>query len=102
MSIQAITVLALPLLLTGTVTANRFVTATVGQNFAFPVCVQCTLRMERLPVRLQGRQMDIAVSNLERHPERYEIHFFESGEAARLYVRLEDECLSANFFKMKK
>lgn len=68
-------------------------TDTVGQNFAFPVCVQCTLRMERLPVRLQGRQMDIAVSNLERHPERYEIHFFESGEAARLYVRLEADSL---------
>ena len=75
--------------------AGRIVAATdtVGQDFAFSICVPCTLRMERLPVLLQSRQMDVAISNLERHPERYEIRFFESEEAAKLFVRLEADSL---------
>ena len=59
-----------------------------GQCFTFAVCDRCTARLYRLPLRLQGRQMDVAISNLERHPERYEIRFFDTEEAARLYARL--------------
>lgn len=75
--------------------AGRLIAATdtLGQDFSFSICVRCTLRMERLPVRLQVRQMDVAVSNLERHPERYEIRFFESNDAAKLFVRLEADSL---------
>lgn len=74
---------------------GRLIAATddLGQSFAFAICERCTGRLERLPLRLQGRQMDAAVSNLERHPERYEIRFFESEAAAQLYTVLEAESL---------
>lgn len=73
----------------------------VRQNFAFSICLHCVERLERLPLRLQGRQMDVAISNLEKHPERYEIRFFESEEAALLYVRLEADSYRHNILRFR-
>lgn len=60
-----------------------------GQSFSFAVCSHCTGRLDRLPIHLQGRQLDSAIRNLERHPERYEIRYFKSLDAAKLFVKLE-------------
>lgn len=60
-----------------------------GQAFVLELCVPCSLRLERLPGRLQCRQLDIAVSNLERHPERYIIKHFPDEHSAHLFVSLE-------------
>lgn len=65
----------------------------LGQAFGFAICAPCRVRLDRLPLRLQGRQLDVAIRNLEKHPDRYEIQCFESMTAARLFVALEAERL---------
>ena len=74
---------------------GRLIAATdvAGQDFTFSICTRCTTRLDRLPLRLQCRQIDLAISNLERYPERYEIRFFESTDVARLFISLEAERL---------
>lgn len=64
-----------------------------GQSFSFAVCPRCTGRLDRLPVRLQSRQLDSAIRNLERHPERYWFKTFPDEFSARTYVHLEAERL---------
>ena len=65
----------------------------VGQSFSFAICPRCSVRLDRLPVRQQGRQMDIAIANLANHPERYQFRAFGSEIEARLFVKLESEGL---------
>lgn len=77
---------------------GRLTTATdeAGQHFVFATCRNCLVRLERLPLNLQRKQLNLAVEALARHPERYPSPlFFESGEAASLYCRLEAERLSS-------
>ena len=64
-----------------------------GQAFAFTICQRCSVRLDRLPGRQQGRQMDIAIANLAAHPERYKFRAFDSEIEARLFVNLESERL---------
>lgn len=59
------------------------------QAFVFELCPSCSVRLDRLPGRQQRRQLDSAVSNLERHPERYSIKHFPDDCSARLFVQLE-------------
>lgn len=62
-----------------------------GSPFAFELCNRCSTRLDRLPVRLAHRQLEIAVSHLARSPERYYLKFFESDIEARIFVQLEAE-----------
>lgn len=64
-----------------------------GQHFSFNICSQCTGRLDRLPKRQQYRQIHIAVGNIARHPERYEVIFFPDRFSASAYVVLEAERL---------
>ena len=64
-----------------------------GQAFAFTICPRCSVRLDRLPGRQQGRQMDIAIANLANHPERYQFRAFGSEIEARLFVNLESNRL---------
>ena len=59
------------------------------QAFVFELCPSCSVRLDRLPGRQQCRQLNSAVSNLERHPERYSIKHFPDDCSARLFVQLE-------------
>lgn len=65
-----------------------------GQNFVFPVCNRCAGRLERLPMRLQHRQLMIAVRNLATDPAVYGVRFFDDADAALIYCRLESERLA--------
>ena len=64
-----------------------------SQHFAFGICPRCAGRLDRLPDRLQAKQLEAAISNLERHPERYWFKYFENEFAAHAYVYLEAERL---------
>jgi len=64
-----------------------------GQSFTFTICPRCSGRLDRLPGRQQGRQMDIAIANLAKHPDRYRFRAFDSEIEARLFVKLESERL---------
>jgi len=81
----------LPMAQTGRLVAYR---DDVGQHFAFAVCRRCSGRLERLPIPTQQKQLNIAVSALAAHPERYSIEFFASAAEAKLYVTLEAERLA--------
>jgi hypothetical protein len=64
-------------------------------HFVFKICANCVARLERLPWRLQRRQLDLAIGQLARHPERYQAPvFFHSAHEATIYCRLEAEQLS--------
>ncbi len=76
----------LPMAQTGRLVAFR---DHLGQSFTFTICPRCSGRLDRLPVRQQGRQMDVAISNLAKHPERYQMKAFDSWDAAYLYIQLE-------------
>lgn len=64
-----------------------------GQHGAFVVCQRCTSRLDRLPVRLQHRQLDAAIRELAKHPERYQVQFFPDKHSAWLFTYLEAERL---------
>lgn len=70
---------------------------TAGQWFTFEVCLTCTLRLERLPIRLQLRQLDAAVGNLWRHPERYELTPHANETEAVLATKLRAAQLRGEF-----
>lgn len=77
---------------------GRLVAATddAGQVFTFAVCARCALRLDRLPVHIQRRQMFAAFRQISRHPERYpDLRQFPSRAAAHLFVVLEAEGLRA-------
>lgn len=65
----------------------------VGLSFTFAICSRCSGRLDRLPVRQQGRQLDTAINNLAKHPDRYKFRAFDSEAAAHLFVNLEAEAL---------
>lgn len=65
----------------------------VGKAFVFAVCLPCTVRQARLPPKVQSRHLDVAISNLERHPGRYYLKAFSSKIEARMFVSLEAERL---------
>lgn len=64
-----------------------------GKCFVFEVCSACSLRLDRLPVLVQKRQFDAAVSQLDRHPNRYLLRAFPDEHSAHLFVHLEAERL---------
>jgi hypothetical protein len=76
-------------------TVGRLVAARdeVGQFFVFSVCTRCRDRLERLPIRLQGRQLLAALRQVAAHPDRYPFRQFPGEIEARLYCRLEAERL---------
>ena len=47
-------------------TIGRLISAhdATRQDFVFPICGTCTTRLNRLPIKLQRRQMDIAIRTL--------------------------------------
>ena len=64
-----------------------------GLSFTFCICPRCAGRLDRLPLRQQGKQLDIAINNLAKHPELYQMRFFDSEAAAHLFVTLEAKAL---------
>ena len=64
-----------------------------GLSFSFAICPRCAGRLDRLPVRVQSKQLDIAISNLEKRPDRYWFKTFPDEFSARTYVHLEAERL---------
>lgn len=78
-------------------TIGRIVAANddAGQHFTFPICAHCTARLDRLPVRLQRRHLQIAIRHLASAPAEYDVIFHGSAAAAAIFVRLEVERLSA-------
>lgn len=68
-----------------------------GQWFTFDICLACTLRLDRLPMRLQLRQLDAAVGNLWRHPERYDLTPHAGETEAVLATKLRAAHLRGEF-----
>jgi len=68
-----------------------------GQWFSFDICLHCTLRLDRLPIRLQLRQLDVAVSNLCRQPQRYDVATHDNELEAELVVKLRAAKLRGEF-----
>lgn len=60
-----------------------------GKHFAFAVCAPCSSRLDRLPIKAQKRQLEAAVFQLSRYPERYQYREFSDRDAAYLFVSLE-------------
>jgi len=60
-----------------------------GKHFAFAICASCSGRLDRLPISVQKRQLDAAVFQLSRHPERYQYREFPDRDSAYLFVTLE-------------
>lgn len=67
------------------------------QSFVFEICSRCSGRLDRLPVVVQTRQLEAAVSSLARHPERYRIKYFPDDVMAKLFVQLEAARLRGEF-----
>lgn len=64
------------------------------QFFAFPICMRCGLRLDRLPDPIQRQQTLLAFREIARHPIRYPgIKQFANKVEARLFVALEAERL---------
>lgn len=83
----------LRLIQTGRVIAYR---DDAGQHFTFSICQRCSVRLTRLPISAQQKQLAAAVSAIAAHPERYSLRTFDSAAAAKLYAVLEAERLSGN------
>lgn len=77
-------------------TIGRLVSAIddARQNFVFPVCNHCAARLDRLPERLQRRQLAIAIRNLADDPDEYGIRLFDDAVSASLFCHLEAARLS--------
>jgi len=79
----------------------------VGRVFAFRddadtwyssfICACCAKRLDRLPVHLQNRAIEIAVSNLWKNPARYPLQSHVGEAEAKLYVQLEAAHLRGEF-----
>lgn len=65
-----------------------------NHHFVFAVCDRCTARLDRLPVKLQRRQMQVAISNLARQSEGRVLWFFDTEVEARIYCQMEAARLS--------
>ncbi len=65
-----------------------------NHHFVFAICDRCTARLDRLPVKLQRRQMQVAISNLARSSGRCLVRFFENSIEANIYCQLEAAWLS--------
>jgi len=63
------------------------------KSFVFELCGRCSDRLERLPWPAQQRQLDVATSQLSKHPERFNLRAFPDQAAAQLFVYLEAERL---------
>lgn len=70
---------------------------TAGHWFTFEICLRCTTRLERLPIRLQLRQLEAAVGNLWRHPDRYDICPHDTEAEAILAMKLRGAQLRGEF-----
>lgn len=68
-----------------------------GRWYSFDVCLACTLRLNRLPGTLQRRQLDAAVGELWRHPDRYDICPHDSEVEAVLATKLRAAHLRGEF-----
>ena len=78
----------LPLAHVGQITAGL---DDAGQNFTFPICWHCALRLGRLPVSIQSKQLRIAINRLADYPARFGVMYHSDKWAAKLYVALEAE-----------
>lgn len=80
-------------------TIGRLISAhdNARQNFVFPICAPCTTRLNRLPLKLQRRQMDIAIRTLASDPGRFGVRIFPDAHTADLYCKLEAEHLRGEF-----
>lgn len=65
--------------------------------FSSLICECCAKRLDRLPVRLQTRAIDIAVGNLWKNPDRYPLQPQVGETEAKLYVQLEAARLRGEF-----
>jgi hypothetical protein len=59
------------------------------QNFVFPICNHCTARLDRLPVKLQRRQLAIAIRTLANDPDKYGVRLFDDEVSASIFCYLE-------------
>lgn len=62
-----------------------------GTYFVFGVCRRCLGRLKRLPDAVQNRQLAVAVSQIEKHPERYDYKVFQGRAEAAIYAKLAAE-----------
>lgn len=68
-----------------------------GLSWSFAICPRCAGRLDRLPVSVQAKQMDAAINQLIKHPERYAVKQHPDEGAARLYVAVEAAHLRGEF-----
>lgn len=68
-----------------------------GASWSFAICPRCAGRLDRLPVSVQARQLDAAINQLIKHPERYAVKRHADETEARLYVAVEAAHLRGEF-----
>lgn len=64
-----------------------------GKWFTFPICALCRQRQARLPKLVRQRQDVTAANKVIKHPDRYEVSVWNSGDEAKLYARLSADAL---------
>lgn len=67
------------------------------ENFSFAICSHCAGRLDRLPLSVQAKQLDAAINQLIKHPERYTVKRHADETEARLYVAVEAAHLRGEF-----
>lgn len=68
-----------------------------GVSWSFSICPRCAGRLDRLPLQVQSKQLDAAINQLIRHPERYAVKQHATDIEARLYVSVEAAHLRGEF-----
>ena len=68
-----------------------------GVSWSFAICPRCAGRLDRLPVSVQAKQLDAAINQLIKHPERYAVKRHPSETEARLYIAVEAAHLRGEF-----
>ena len=54
-------------------------------------------RLDRLPVRVQSKLLDVAINQLIKHPDRYAVKTHTDVAEARLYIAVEAAHLRGEF-----
>ena len=69
---------------------GRWISAfdTAGQDFVFVVCCRCAVRLGRLPLAVQRKQMAIAIQRLADRPERHPYRLMSSAAEADMLTVL--------------
>ena len=68
-----------------------------GVTFSFAICPRCAGRLDRLPVRVQSKLLDVAINQLIKHPDRYAVKAHADVCEARLYIAVEAAHLRGEF-----